>query len=51
MRVRINVSIHIDLLLCGEILIAVFYWDVFAKMRGERSGILRCSEISRKNGD
>ena len=44
----IIVSIHIELLPCGEISMAVFYWDAFAKMCGKGSGILRCSEISRK---
>ena len=44
----IIVSIHIELLPCGEISMAVFYWDAFAEMCSKGSGILRCSEISRK---
>ena len=41
----IIVSIHIELLPCGEISMAVFYWDGFAEMCSKGSGILRCSEI------
>ena len=50
MCIHIIVSIHIDLLPCGEISMVVFYRDAFAEMcsKGMQWDILRCSEISKK---
>ena len=44
----IIMSIHMEFLPCGEISMAVFYWNAFAEMCSKGSGILRCSEILRK---